>query len=347
MADTTLYPATPEGVYKNFIKVHPDYRRQVIFVLTGIFLFFLVYLALIAVSAYLVWYAITYGMVTINKFTLLVKGGSIAMAVMFFVFLLKFLFKKHSFHDPNQVELKEADHPKLFAFIRRLSKETGAPFPKKIFVDHQINASVSYDSTILSLLLPVRKNLLIGLGLVNSLNLSEFKAVLAHEFGHFSQSSMKLGSYVYIANRIIYAMVAERDKWDELLEQWKQSDIRISIFAWLLMPAVWMVRQLMALMYRGLNLLQSSLSRQMEFHADKVAVSVTGSNAIINALYRLGPSAEAFQAAFGQLQAAFDHQKYTDNLFFHHTRAFEWLAQRDEAFAEQTGDARQIRQKTN
>jgi Zn-dependent protease with chaperone function len=35
--------------------------------------------------------------------------------------------------------------------------------------------------------LPIKKNLQIGLGLVNSLNVSEFKAVMAHEFGHFTQ----------------------------------------------------------------------------------------------------------------------------------------------------------------
>ena len=117
-----------------------------------------------------------------------------------------------------------------------------------------------------------------------------------------------------------------KSRCDDFLEQWKRSDIRIAIFAWLLMPAVWVVRQVMALMYKGLNLLQSSLSRQMEFHADKVAVSVSGSNAIINALYRLGPSGEAFQAAFNHLHSAFDHGKYTDNIFFHHREAFKWLA---------------------
>jgi Zn-dependent protease with chaperone function len=334
MQNTSLYPATPEGITKDFTKVHQAYRKQVFIVLAGIALFFLLYLALIAAAGYLVWWAVTYEMYEINRLTILLKIGAVAMAVMFFVFLLKFLFKKHSFKDPNQVELKEQDHPELFAFVRKLSQETGAPFPKKIFVDHQINASVSYDSTVLSLFLPVRKNLLIGLGLVNSLNLSEFKAVLAHEFGHFSQSSMKLGSYVYMANRIIYSMVAERDSWDDLLEQWKRSDIRIAVFAWLLMPFIWLARQLMALMYKVLNLFQSSLSRQMEFHADKVAVSVTGSNAIVNALYRLGPSSEAQQASYGQLRAAFDQGMYTDNLFEHHTKAFEWLSKRDPEFAE-------------
>ena len=46
---------------------------------------------------------------------------------------------------------------------------------------------------------------------MNALELSEFKAVLAHEFGHFAQSSMKLGQYVYVANQVIADLVFERD----------------------------------------------------------------------------------------------------------------------------------------
>jgi len=87
--------------------------------------------------------------------------------------------------------------------------------------------------------LPGRKNLVIGLGLVNRLNLSEFKAVLAHEFGHFSQNSMKLGSYVYTSNRIIGEIVFGRDWLDDLIAGFCQTDIRIAVFAWALAGIVW------------------------------------------------------------------------------------------------------------
>ena len=35
--------------------------------------------------------------------------------------------------------------------------------------------------------LPVKKNLTMGLGLINSTTVSELKSILAHEFGHFSK----------------------------------------------------------------------------------------------------------------------------------------------------------------
>src|SRR5262249_39936704 len=148
-------------------------------------------------------------------------------------------------------------------------------------------------SSILSLILPVRKDLLIGLGLVNVLTLDEFKAVLAHEFGHFSQSSMKLGSYVYTANGIITDMVYGRDSWDRLMSQWQNQDIRIAVFGWALGGVVWGLRQVLAGIFRVINLGNLALSRQMEFNADLVAVSVTGSDALVHALGKLDFASQA------------------------------------------------------
>src|SRR5690606_19974293 len=117
----------------------------------------------------------------------------------------------------GSVEITDQDQPELFAFIRQVAADTQAPFPKKIFISSDVNASVSYDSSFWSMFFPVRKNLTIGLGLVNSLNLSEFKAVMAHEFGHFSQRSMKLGSYVYNVNRILHNMLYDNSGFSRLL----------------------------------------------------------------------------------------------------------------------------------
>lgn len=125
------------------------------------------------------------------------------------VFLVKFIFAVSQDVNSDRVEITEAEQPRLFAFIRRLAGETQVPFPKKIFLSSNVNACVFYNSSFRSMFLPIRKNLEIGLGLVNSVNLSELKAVIAHEFGHFSQKSMKLGSFTYNVNRIVYNMLAE------------------------------------------------------------------------------------------------------------------------------------------
>ncbi len=330
-----LYPESPRTAPAGLTQLSGAYKRQVLYVMVAIVLFLCLYAAMIVAAGYVVYGAFIYPMDRINKFTLLLKFGSIAASLMLFAFLLKFLLTRHDTDDnPLYTEITEEEHPRLFAFVRQLCQETQAPFPHKIFVSHEINAAVFYNSTILSLFLPVRKNLLIGLGFVNSVNLTEFKAVLAHEFGHFSQKSMKLGSYIYVANRIIHEMVYGRNQWDEWFDQWRGADFRLSVFAWLLTPVVWTLRKGMSLIYQVINLIHASLSRQMEFNADLVAVSVTGSNAIVNALHKLGTSGEAFAFSNGQVGTAVDHKLYTRNLFYHHTRGMDHLRRHNPQFGQ-------------
>ena len=49
--------------------------------------------------------------------------------------------------------------------------------------------------------------------------MQEFKAILAHEFGHFSQRSMKVGSYVYYVNQVIFNMLYDNDSFDKMIQK--------------------------------------------------------------------------------------------------------------------------------
>ena len=117
----------------------------------------------------------------------------------------------------TDIEIKPAQHPRLFAFLNRLADEAGAPRPYRVFVSSRVNAAVFYDLSILNLLIPSRKNLEIGLALVNVLDLGQFKAVLAHEFGHFAQRTMAVGRWVYIAQQITAQIIHRRDVLDRFM----------------------------------------------------------------------------------------------------------------------------------
>ncbi|MDX2003241.1 MAG: M48 family metalloprotease [Chitinophagales bacterium] len=277
--------------------------------------------------AWLVYLSIVYPMYSINKFTIILKLGAIASSVMLFVFTLKFLFKKKAQADTNYIEILEEDYPELFAFIRALCAETGASFPKKVFINSEINAAVFYDNPLQSLFFPARKNLLIGLGLVNSINLAEFKAVLAHEFGHFAQSSMRMGSYVYQVNKLIHDMVFGRDSWDQALEEAKNSGSWAVVFAGILSGIVFLLRTFLVQLYKIINMIYASLQRQMEFNADLVAVSVTGSDPIITGLAKLEPASNAMGMTMYQLKNAMDHELYSSDIFFHHQKNIQVLNQ--------------------
>src|SRR5262249_26442963 len=116
--------------------------------------------------------------------------------IIFLLFLIKGFFAKREPETSFQLEIFPEEHPRLLDFLSRLCDDTGAPVPHRIVVSPEINAAVFYEESLLGLIVPPPKNLLIGLGLVNVLTLSEFKAVMAHELGHFSQRGMLLRRYL-------------------------------------------------------------------------------------------------------------------------------------------------------
>lgn len=316
------YPASVAGIPKELTKASPRYRQLVGVVFASLVLFMLFYLGLLAGAGWLAWYAVTYDMGEANRGSLFLKAASVAMSLMLFLFLLKALFKRQERNMGLQIEIKEAEQPELFGFIRNLCRETGAPFPYRVFLSPDVNAAVFYNTSLLNLIFPVRKNLEIGLGLVNALTLCEFKAVLAHEFGHFSQNSMRLGNYVYISNRIIADLVYQRDFWDNLLLNWKNvGDWRLAAPGWLLYGIVWVLRKILGGAFHLINLGEAGLSREMEFHADLVAVSVTGSDSLVHALSRLNFANESLYTALGDLKDASDHKLYTKDVYYHQQTA--------------------------
>jgi len=160
------------------------------------------------------------------------------------------------------------------------------------------------------------------------LNLSEFKAVLAHEFGHFSQRSMKLSAYVYVANKVMGDIIYGRDFMDDILNFAKSVDIRITIVVWVFMGVLWLVRKGLELLFKAINIFSLSLGRQMEFNADRIGVSVAGSDAMVHALLRSGFADQAFRQMNADLWSAADHQLYSRDIFHHQLPAADLLRRR-------------------
>lgn len=321
--ENIFYPKSPTGLPNGLTKLSPSYNFRAFLAVLSILLFFILYFSLVTALGYMVYMAIIYEVENINKFTILLKLGAIAGAVMLFLFTLKFIFKLRNPQIENRIKLDNDANPELVEFINNICIETGAPRPKSIYVDPDVNAYVSYSNMWLSLILPVKKDLTIGMGLISCLNLNEFKAVTSHEFGHFAQSSMKIGSYIISANTIIHDMIFTRDKWDEILEKWRGTDIRLSAAAWVITPIIWLIRQVLKLFYSFLNVMYSSLSREMEFNADKVAVSTSGSEAIISGLWKLDDGVNKWNATINYAYLAAQKKLYTKNLYEHYLLSLE------------------------
>ena len=94
-------------------------------------------------------------------------------------------------------------------------------------------------TSLVNLFVEPKKDLLIGLGLVNCMNLSEFKAVLAHEFGHFSQSGRRQQLHVRCASRIIVDLVEGEDWFDRVIIWSKRQENVFSVFGHVIGGCLW------------------------------------------------------------------------------------------------------------
>ncbi len=289
-----LYPKGPTEVPHGFVEPTKSFRRLAWLSIAGLVVFVLVYASLTA------WFA--YKAVTLLWLT---PAGSVTtpatiavgiLAALLAVFLATGLLAFWPVEGPEEVELTQPSQPELFAFVERLARETGAPMPHRIFLRPEVTAFVSLDTSLPSLLRPSRRTLGIGLGLVNVLTLAEFKAVLAHELGHFAQDMMA-SRYVYVGQRVASRVVHHRGAIDRLLEGASSTDLRIAWIGWIFRTIAWSVRSIIGSVFRMALVAERALSRKMELQADLVAVSVTGSDALIEALFRLRAGDDAFDRA--------------------------------------------------
>jgi Zn-dependent protease with chaperone function len=321
----SLYPPAPSGLPADLAVPNARYRRLVLLVLFSLVVFFVVYLGFVAGSAWLVyWTWIT----PVNRFpasSWILKGGALALEAFLFFFLIRGLFRRQRVNRSLMLEVTEQDEPQLFGFIGQLCQDTSTPRPRRVYLSPEVNAAAFCDSSLFSLLLPMRHNLIIGMGLVNVVTLNEFKAVLAHEFGHFSMRGLPLGRFVYLANRIMDHMGYGLYSWECFLWDRCRSGVAGAILCFLPFGVLWLLRQALAAVFRGINLASLALSRQEEFHADLVAVSVTGSDALIHALTRLDFASDSLEQACADLAMTADQQMYSRDLFFHQLRAGDHL----------------------
>ena len=167
---------------------------------------------------------------------------------------------------PDGLPLARADCPKLFALTDELSKACGIAVPHAVYLSKDLNAAVVQRPRY-GLLGGHRDELIIGLPLVQMLSEKEFSAVLAHEFGHFSNADGKAGAMIY-RSRLIWARIAEN------MEHAGGSDFLLNGFA------RWYVPRLLADSF--------AFARSNEYDADRMAARIAGSAATAAALSRFG-----------------------------------------------------------
>lgn len=280
-----------------------------------------VYLALVVAMGQLVWWHLSHDFVIVEHvqgratlFALLLYLGPAIAGVIFVVFLIKPLFSRRPKAGPA-FRVLEADEPELFGFVRKVCDVVGAPHPREVRLDCQVNASAGF-----------RRGwwsfwgndlvLVIGVPLVAGMTMRQVAGVLAHEFGHFAQGAgMRLSYIIRSVNAWFARVVFERDAWDAWLDEWaSHEDWRISLVFKLGQGGVWLGRRVLWCLMQAGHAISCFMSRQMEFDADSYEAKVAGSAEFARTAERLRLLNAAQAAAVHDARSAWQHHELPDDL---------------------------------
>ena len=307
-----------------------NFQKNAVKAIWAIVLFVIVYLILFVLTLLLVALCVFGGITLILErpsFSTLLAGAGIAMTGIFvLIFLVKYFFKKYKPDKSLFIEITQEQEPRLFEIISDVVGEVKAGFPKKVYLSDDVNAGVFFDSNFWSMFISVPKNLNIGLGLMNSVTIQEFKGILAHEFGHFSQKSMKIGSYVYNVHKIIYNILYDNGSFENLMQRWEQVNVIFSFFVRGAAIVIRGIQWVLVKAYGFLNLKYMALSREMEFDADRIAADVVGSMSISEALLRTDMTKYAYDIVMNFYEGKIPDNKKSENIYREHKYVFNFLA---------------------
>jgi Zn-dependent protease with chaperone function len=280
-------PSTP-------IKLHPIsplYRLGLFAVAIGLMLLPVLYFGLVGVIVWTVylhiqnldWYMDHLrGLFGATVFIAPILTGGVL------VFFMSRPFFARQEKQPESLAIDPAAEPVLFEFIRAICRLLGAPVPKRVYVDWQVNASASLHRGWRSFF-NRDLDLTLGLPLVAALTVSQLAGVLAHEFGHFAQGAGMRFNYLIRKMNLWLARVAYQpgDLEDKLARSGFNRNIWGNIALGTARFGIWMARQIL----HGLTMLGHAIScfslRQMEFDADLYEAKVSGPAEFTNVMKRL------------------------------------------------------------
>ena len=303
-------------------KLPAAYRLGIVVVSVVMVLLPLCYLGLIAMVGFGLYFYAVHGVGIVGSvhgraglYTLLVYLAPLAAGAILILFMIKPLFARPAGQDRIRSITPRSD-PLLFAFVERLCEAVGAPMPRRIDVNVEVNASAGFRRGFLSMLSGNDLVLTIGLPLAAGLDLRQFAGVLAHEFGHFSQGAgMRLTYLIRAISFWLTRVVYQRDEWDERLAAWAEElDVRLGIVLHLARLCVWATRRVLWVFMMVGHAVAGMMLRQMEFDADRQETWLAGSDAFEATSRRIAVLAMASQGAQADLGFFYQEGRLGDNL---------------------------------
>jgi len=292
------------------------YHVGLVFVAFAMVLLPVIYLALIGLAAWSVWYHLTRDTWMVSEgsastFRVLAYIGPAVAGVILVFFMIKPFFAARK-QEPESITLDAEKEPLLFAFVKKICDLVGAPMPRQVDVDCEVNASAGLRRGLWSRDLV----LTIGLPLAAGLDMRHFAGVLAHEFGHFAQGAgMRMTYVIRHINAWFARVVYERDAWDARLEAIADgAPWQIAVILHAARGCVWVTRRILwALMHVG-HAISCFMLRQMEYDADSYAAKVVGGDAQETTASRIRVLNAATHFAYEDVRQCWSSRRLPENL---------------------------------
>ncbi len=176
-------------------------------------------------------------------------------------------------------ELAEGDYPELFGEIRQVAAATAQEMPAHVYLVPEVNAFVTERGGWMGF--GSKRVMGLGLGLMNLLTVSELRAVIAHEFGHFDGGDTKLGPWIYKTRGAIIRTVENLHRVSENVAETQVGTVIFILYV-MRKPFEWF-----GILYLRITM---AISRAQEYSADELAVRTQGADALINGLKKLNRS---------------------------------------------------------
>ena len=183
------------------------------------------------------------------------------------IILWSILPRRDRFEAPGP-QLQPAQHPKLFAMLRGVASATKQEMPAEVYLVGDMNAWVAQRGGTIGV--GAQRVMGLGLPLLQTLTVSELRAVLAHEFGHYHGGDTKLGHFVYKTRAAIGRTLANLGQHGSILQ----------------LPFLWYGRLFLRVSH--------AVSRHQELAADQLAAQVAGARALVEGLKKIHAAAPAF-----------------------------------------------------
>lgn len=176
--------------------------------------------------------------------------------------------------------IERAAQPRLFAELENIAGALNEPMPSEVYLIGDVNAWVADRGGLMGF--GSRRVMGLGLPLLSILTVSQFRAILAHEFAHYYGGDTSLGPWVYKTQTAIVRIFQNIGSVGKLA--------RIAILGVMYVVVATLMKWYFVVFLRAINL----VSRKKEYRADELACLIAGRQPLIDGLRAIHGAALAW-----------------------------------------------------